>query len=172
MCVCLLAKWCRLLCNPMDYSPPGSSLHGIPQVRILEWVAIPFSRGSSWPKARTWVPGTAGGFFTTEPLGKPSSLYTPMLMMCTLVIQVSKKNLLIFLLLQSCFCISMLPKTFILSLGSYINSMAMNHKIKSLKHEEHISIRTLDIAVSNSACVKYGPEFQIHSIPVIWNQMA
>ena len=38
------------LCNPMDYSPPGSSVHGILQARRLEWVAIPFSRGSSWPR--------------------------------------------------------------------------------------------------------------------------
>ena len=38
------------LCDPMDCSPPGSSVHGIFQVRILEWVATPFSRGSSWPR--------------------------------------------------------------------------------------------------------------------------
>ena len=38
------------LCDPMDYSPPGSSAHEILQVRILEWVAIPFSRGSSRPR--------------------------------------------------------------------------------------------------------------------------
>ena len=39
---------CPILCNPMDCSPAGSSVHGILQVRILEWVAIFFSRGSSW----------------------------------------------------------------------------------------------------------------------------
>ena len=38
---------CLTLCNPMDCSPPGSSIHGILQARILEWVAIPFSRASS-----------------------------------------------------------------------------------------------------------------------------
>ena len=37
---------CLTLCNPMDYSPPGSSVHGILQARILEWVAVPSSRGS------------------------------------------------------------------------------------------------------------------------------
>ena len=42
------------LCDPMDCSPPGSSIHGISQARILEWVAISFSRGSSWP--RDWTP--------------------------------------------------------------------------------------------------------------------
>ena len=43
------------LCNPMDCSPPGSSAHGILYTRILEWVAIPVSRGSSWPRDRTCV---------------------------------------------------------------------------------------------------------------------
>ena len=42
----LVAKLYPTLCNPMDYSPPGSSVPGILQARILEWVAIPFSRGS------------------------------------------------------------------------------------------------------------------------------
>ena len=48
----------------MDCSPPGSSVHGIFQVRILEWVAYPFSRGSSWPRDRTQVSHIAGRFFT------------------------------------------------------------------------------------------------------------
>jgi len=43
----LVAQWCPTLYNPMDWSPPGSSVHGILQARVLEWVAIPFSRGSS-----------------------------------------------------------------------------------------------------------------------------
>ena len=38
------------VCDPMDCSPPGSSVHGVPQARILEWIAIVFSRGSSQPK--------------------------------------------------------------------------------------------------------------------------
>ena len=46
---------CLTLCDPMDCSPPGSSVHGIPQARILEWVAIPSSRGCSWPGDWTWV---------------------------------------------------------------------------------------------------------------------
>ena len=46
---------CVTLCNTMDCSPPGSSVHGILQARILEWVAVSFSRGSSRPKDRTWV---------------------------------------------------------------------------------------------------------------------
>ena len=69
-----VAQSCPTLCNPMDCSPPGSSFHGIPQARILEQVAISYSRGSSWPRDRTPTSGiscSAGRFFTTEPHGKP-----------------------------------------------------------------------------------------------------
>ena len=44
---------CLTLCDPMDHSPPGSSVHEIIQARILEWVATPFSRASSWPRDQT-----------------------------------------------------------------------------------------------------------------------
>ena len=60
----LVAHLCPTLCNPMDCSPPGSFIQGILQARILEWVAIPFSRGSSRPRVRTWVSSTTGRFFT------------------------------------------------------------------------------------------------------------
>ena len=46
----LITQSCLILCDPVDYNPPGSSVHGILQVRILEWVAISFSRGSSRPR--------------------------------------------------------------------------------------------------------------------------
>ena len=59
-------------CDPMDCNPPGSSVHGISQTRILEWVAISFFRGSSQPRDLTQVSYVAGRFFTTEPTGKPS----------------------------------------------------------------------------------------------------
>ena len=49
----LVAQLCLTLGDPMDYSRPGSSVHGILQAVILRWVAIPFSRGSSWPRNRT-----------------------------------------------------------------------------------------------------------------------
>ena len=52
-------------------SLPGFSVHEILKARILEWVAIPFSRGSPWPSDQTHVSCTAGGFFTVEPPGKP-----------------------------------------------------------------------------------------------------
>ena len=60
----LVTQSCQTLWDPMDCSPPGSSVHGILQARILEWVAIPFSRGSSWPRDRTQVPCIASRFFT------------------------------------------------------------------------------------------------------------
>ena len=52
---CLVAKSCLTFCDPMDYSPQGSSVHEILQARILEWVATSFSRGSSWPRDQTQV---------------------------------------------------------------------------------------------------------------------
>ena len=59
-----VAQLCPALCNPMNCSPLGSSVHGILQARILEWVAIPFSRGSSWPRDWTCVSCNSGRFFT------------------------------------------------------------------------------------------------------------
>ena len=63
--IVLITQLCTTLCDPMDCSPPGSSVHGILQARIPEWVAIPFSRGSSQPRDQTQILCTAGGFFTT-----------------------------------------------------------------------------------------------------------
>ena len=60
----LVAQSCPTLCNSMDCSLPGSSVHGILQARILEWIAIPFSQGSSWPRDWTRVSCIAGRFFT------------------------------------------------------------------------------------------------------------
>ena len=60
----------------MDCNAPGSSVHWIFQVRILEWVAIPFSRGSSRHRDGTWVSSVAGRFFTTWDQGSPVVVYT------------------------------------------------------------------------------------------------
>ena len=62
---------CPTLRHPMDCSLPGSSVHGILQARTLEWVAMPFSSGSSQPRDRTQASCIAGGFFTSEPPEKP-----------------------------------------------------------------------------------------------------
>ena len=65
VCVCVLVtQVCSTLCDPMDCSLPGFSVHEILQTRILEWVAMPFARGSSQPKDQTQVSCTAGRFFT------------------------------------------------------------------------------------------------------------
>ena len=59
ICCCLVAPWCPTLCSPMDCSPPGSSVHGISQARILERVAISFSERSSDPGIKLESPGLA-----------------------------------------------------------------------------------------------------------------
>ena len=94
---CYIAKWishvytyacmqaeslqsCLTLCNRMDCSPPGSSVHGILQARILEWIAMPFSRGSSWPRGWTCVSCLLhwqGGSLPLAPPGKPMHTYIP-----------------------------------------------------------------------------------------------
>ena len=68
---CLLTQSCLILCDPVDCSPPGSSVHGILQARILEWVAISSSRGSSLPRDGTCVCCIDRWFFTAQPPGKP-----------------------------------------------------------------------------------------------------
>ena len=73
LCAKLLLS-CPTLCHPMDCSPAGSSVHGILQVRILEWVATPACRGYSQHRDGTHIlccSYIAGGFFTTEPPGEP-----------------------------------------------------------------------------------------------------
>ena len=88
VCVCVCVNMCMYLymlacsvtsivsdsCHPMDCSPPGSSVLGILQARILEWVAMPSSRGSLQSRDLTHVSCVvlvAGRFFTAEPTGKP-----------------------------------------------------------------------------------------------------
>ena len=74
LCCAKLFQSCLSLCNPLDCSPPGSSVHGILQARILEWITMPSSRRSSKPRDQTrdsCSSCTAGRFFTAEPPGKP-----------------------------------------------------------------------------------------------------
>ena len=75
---CVLSCFCRVqLCDPMDCSPPGPSVHGILQAGILEWVAMPSSRGSCPPRDRTCVycvSCTAGEVFTAESWGSQKIL--------------------------------------------------------------------------------------------------
>ena len=71
----LVAQSCLMLWDPMDCSPPRFSIHGIFQARIQEWVAISFSRGSSWPRNRTQVSCIAFRFFTTWATRRPCAAY-------------------------------------------------------------------------------------------------
>ena len=82
VCSCPVVQLCLTLFDLTDYSPPGSSVHGIFQARILEWVAMPSSRGSSQPRDQTHVSCVAGRSFTTEPPERPphadgSELFLP-----------------------------------------------------------------------------------------------
>ena len=74
VCISSVAKLCPTLLWPHGLQPAKPPVHGLSQARILEWVAISSSRGSSWPRDWTHVSCvscTAGRLFTTEPLGKP-----------------------------------------------------------------------------------------------------
>ena len=71
VCVCVLVtRLCPTLCDPTSYSLPGFSVHGILQARILEWIAIPFSRESSQPRDWTLVSCIAGRFLIIWATGK------------------------------------------------------------------------------------------------------
>ena len=72
-CCCLVVKSCLTLCDPNLCSLPGSSVHGIFQTRILEWVATSFSRGSSNPGFDPWSPALTSRFCTTKSSGKPEA---------------------------------------------------------------------------------------------------
>ena len=69
--LCSVTQSCSTVCDILDFTPPGSSVHGIFQARILERVAIPSSKGSSQPRDLTRVFCTAGRFFATEPPREP-----------------------------------------------------------------------------------------------------
>ena len=71
VCMCMHAQSCLTFCDPIDCNPPNSSVHVIFQARIVKWVAIPFSRGSSWPRDWTQVSCLAADSLLFEPSGKP-----------------------------------------------------------------------------------------------------
>ena len=70
-----VAQLCLILCNPMDCSLPGFSVHGILQARILEWVTISFSRDLPNPGIEPGSPALEADALTSEPPGKPVSAY-------------------------------------------------------------------------------------------------
>ena len=69
--LCLVVQSCLTLCNPMDCSPPDSSVHGILQARILEWVAMPSSRDLPKPGIKHRSPTLQADYLPSEPLEKP-----------------------------------------------------------------------------------------------------
>ena len=73
----MLTQSCLTLCHPMDCSPPGSSVHGILQARMLERVVMSSSRGPFRPRGQTPVFCIAGGFFAAEPPGEPDARRDP-----------------------------------------------------------------------------------------------
>ena len=109
MCVCA-----KSLCNAMDHSLLGSSVHGILQARILEWVAISFSRGSSWPRDGTLIFLFGSRFFTAEPWGSPCLLYLNIISLEENVLFFHRKKLDKALVRQEkhvCHCDSLGPRT-------------------------------------------------------------
>ena len=91
----LIHKWLSLnrywLFATHDCSPPGSSVHEISQARILEWVAISFSRGSSQPRDQTWVSCIAGRFFTVWAT-REALCYIPLTISCLLRLLLSSRR--------------------------------------------------------------------------------
>ena len=67
----LVAQLCPTPCDPVDCNPPGSSVHGTPQARMLEWVSRPSSRGSSWPRTEAGPPALQVDSSLSEPPGRP-----------------------------------------------------------------------------------------------------
>ena len=107
------------VCDSMDHSLPGSSVHGIFQARILEWVAISSARGFSWPRDQIQVfcvSCIAGRFFTTEPLGKPNLAHG----------HLSINSLLLFCYYQ-CHCLGVLPKPFWVNKRKCLSAFCILH---------------------------------------------
>ena len=93
MCVCVYSlSGVDCFATPWTIALQAPLFVGLPRPEYWSELLFPSPGDRPKPKDRTWVSCTSGGFFTTEPPGKPSSLYTPMFMLCTLVIQVSRKK--------------------------------------------------------------------------------
>ena len=85
-----VAQSCPTLCDPMDCSLSGSSVHGIFQARVLEWIAISFSRGSSQVRDRTQVSSIAGVFFTTRVTREAQSKFQLMIKIFKVLINIAQ----------------------------------------------------------------------------------
>ena len=89
---CSVAQSCPVLCDPMDCSPPGSTVRGLSQARILEWAAISSSRGSSPPRDGTQVSCIAGRFFTSW-VTREACVHSEHLLSCSLALGLCEVSL-------------------------------------------------------------------------------
>ena len=93
----LAAQSCLTLCNPTDCSPPGSSVHGILQARILEWAALPFSRDLPNPGTERRSPTLQVDSLPSEHQGSPETRIAIRKSLCTKILWASWKASLLFL---------------------------------------------------------------------------
>ena len=88
----LATQLCPALCDPMDCSPPGSSVHGILQARILKWVAIPFSRGQLNPGTESKSSALQADSLMSEPPGKPNMDFVKVPFLLYMTISLSNED--------------------------------------------------------------------------------
>ena len=143
----LVAKSCLTLCNPIDYSLPVSSVHGILQARILEWVAIPSSRGSSKPRDQTQVSNTAGGFFTVWATREAQGWWFPFLSS--------------FLLWSSPACLSLLSLPFFWCQIQKYHCQDQCHGAYALFSSRSFTVSDLNIRVFNPFQVEFCEWFKM-----------
>ena len=130
----LVAQSCPTLCNPMDCSPPGSSIHGILQARVLEWAAIPFSGGSSPPRDRTPISCIASGFFAIWATRETQSfLHLPLLLPTTQLITVGG--------LHKAVHTQVLTVGVRTNLAHFISTSALTSRIRLLVQWQHLKDR-------------------------------
>ena len=137
----LVAQSCLTLCNPMDCSTLGSSLCGISQARILEWVAILFSRGSSWPRDQTQVPGLLHCrqiFYCLSHWGSPY--------ICTDIhtyFQIKSSKSSVHFTLRAHLRFSHIPRDQSHTVAALLDSISLNYPSLHLSHKPLISFLNL-----------------------------
>ena len=178
----LVTQSCLTLRKPTDCSPPGSSVHSISQARVLEWVAITFSRGSSRPRDQTQVSRMAGKFFTVWAPRKSSSedhrsYYEHQLLSvfrATYILFGSFYVLALELTWISCWCSSWLFKQFhfprIISQWLPISKLPQPQNIYLIKMRSHSMLpksyeKKVKVKVAQSCLILCNPiDYRVHGI--------
>ena len=186
MRMCMHAQWRHTPCNPVDCGPPGSSVHGIHQARILEWVAGPSSRGSFPTREQIQVSCVfciADGLFTAEPLRKPINgnspwqikVYTHLNFMSWFTLIISGSNFLSIKLfshiIKSLKTHDIITTTTLFLLSSDIsNDIAGSHQQSTTNSFSTSSLFywNLDCCSSGSLTISSGPERSIYVPSTIW----